>query len=983
MSGIKNKLKQLSNNQTIPLSDYRLTSPFSQKGTKNTTSKGSPWVRGAVSHRLTEGSLSAGLSLTILTKYLGIACLSLAILSTLILNIISSYSSSKVNSNAEPVSNSNANLSTLANSNDSSICNPSNTNAASCISLSITSSSSSSSSSTDSNNSNLSLQIPREGGIAVGRHTVTVNSNNVTGWEMTLDVNKLGGTANPNAELINTDAIGQSSLSSSISTLPAANLISNATQLPNNTWGVALPYGDWLSRNYYDAEGSYLSNDQDILKTLRFSTLTGNFNSNVNRSIARSSSNTQPNTRNVYYGIRIDHPEQLLAGNYQAEVVYTATTREVPAPTITSIDPNQYELDSNTGLDTNNRLSVTITGTNLESTYKVYLESNTDSSKHYDITGENITSVSDTQLKITLPTDKTNLELEAGGYTIHVVTQGGEASVPFTYTKSSICRNNDPDSDCQVDIDDNMIPVVYEDYDGNGGGNWRIVTKEEIENNKGSWYDYSKKKWANAVTLRDDFEDGYYCGSTSLGPSKTELYNKDYANANDAWNEITSYGIWRPGSTSDCYTKITPLLAARMYDAAVSSGKTVIDHSLEEITNWTIYNDDVLGYWVYIPRYAYQVQRKEVRDHYVSDTLASNNGGFNIKFETADDFKKEPAETCSTEDNNMFYADMTGMENEPYYIGSCHTRTDYPTKQEDYNKTAWATHPAFSWSGSNGDGSELNGFWIGKFETTGSKSEPTVLPDQWSLTREDVGELYDISQSIGVEDEDNIYGNSAQTNYNGGKGYHNLATSKSHMLKNSEWGAAVYLGSSVYGAGVLGVYNNSSNSSSSSSTISVTGRGPSGQRYYTADGMSSSTTNSIYGVYDMAGGAGEYVSAVHAFALNENFDIPVEPPYINLYSDGDFDGDDFSNNNLCTWLTCGGHALYETKNIQFVDNMNRSWGGDNSFFVTGMNPWFVRGGYSMDYDLAGVFSSYSTDGSADSLNGSRAALLAPPAGNSG
>ena len=184
MGGIKNKLSKLSNKVKTLLSSPSLTERADERSSSgevktNNKSKSSgfchlirqtssatfpvkgkeldsPWVRGAVSRRLTEGSLSAGLSLTILTKYLGIACLSLAILSTLILNIISSYSLSKIESNAM---DSNSEVSTLAN--DSSICNPTNTNAASCISMSITSSSSS----TDSNNPNLSLQIPREGGV--------------------------------------------------------------------------------------------------------------------------------------------------------------------------------------------------------------------------------------------------------------------------------------------------------------------------------------------------------------------------------------------------------------------------------------------------------------------------------------------------------------------------------------------------------------------------------------------------------------------------------------------------------------------------------------------------------------------------------------------------------------------------------------------------------------------------------------------------
>ena len=82
-------------------------------------------------------------------KYVGIACLSLAILSTLVLNIVSSYSSSKVNSNAEPL----AEVSTSANE----ACDPNNTNAASCISMSI----SSHSATGDTNDGNLSLSIPQ------------------------------------------------------------------------------------------------------------------------------------------------------------------------------------------------------------------------------------------------------------------------------------------------------------------------------------------------------------------------------------------------------------------------------------------------------------------------------------------------------------------------------------------------------------------------------------------------------------------------------------------------------------------------------------------------------------------------------------------------------------------------------------------------------------------------------------------------------
>ena len=104
MGGIKNKLNKLSN-KTIPLSDSRLTSPFSQRETIE-DKQSLPLGKGrqmSIAHRWGR-----------YTKYLSIACLSLAILSTLILNIVSSYSSSKIESNAID-----GNTSTLANDSSS------------------------------------------------------------------------------------------------------------------------------------------------------------------------------------------------------------------------------------------------------------------------------------------------------------------------------------------------------------------------------------------------------------------------------------------------------------------------------------------------------------------------------------------------------------------------------------------------------------------------------------------------------------------------------------------------------------------------------------------------------------------------------------------------------------------------------------------------------------------------------------------------
>ena len=323
-------------------------------------------------------------------KYIGIASLTIAILSVLILNLISSYSNSHIQSKAEPISNSNANanLSTLANGNDSSICDPSNTNAASCISLSITSSSSS----TDSNNPNLSLQIPREGGIAVGRHTVSVSSNNVTGYEVTLSASE---TNNNETSLVN-NSYGHRS------EIPATSgNLTTPSQLANNTWGYTLtsPAG-----HESDAVWTGLQPSTNRTAIATTSALSG-----------------QTDTYSVYYGVRVDHPEQLLAGNYQAEVVYTATTNEVPAPSIDNIAPSSITVDSK-------NTTIVINGSNLLSTYNAYVDMGNTTTPSIQACN-NLTVISNNQITCTLPEFTTT-----GEYVVVIQTQGGSDSYQIVVT---------------------------------------------------------------------------------------------------------------------------------------------------------------------------------------------------------------------------------------------------------------------------------------------------------------------------------------------------------------------------------------------------------------------------------------------------------------------------------------------------------------------------------------------------------------------
>ena len=885
-------------------------------------------------------------------KYIGIASLTIAILSVLILNLISTYSSSNIESNAEPVGN----VSTLA---SDSTCDPNNTNAPSCISMSI----SSHSATGDTNDGNLSLSIPQGGDLVAGRHTVTVNSNNVTGYNLYL-TSKTDDTDMVNMD--NEDAYIKSMHSSKHTSYGYYG--GDYLSIHSNEYGVAMGRDCSKGRlyrgdQYYEGlinAPSKPSSDSEIYAFSGLSEKSNMMDSQIN---GHNPGFGKP-TCTVYYGVWLDNPSTMLAGNYTVDVEYTAIASEVQAPTIKAVTPDTYELGSDTGLDTNSRLPVTITGTNLKSTYKVYLESNADSSKRYDITTENITSITDTQLKITLPTDKTDADLEPGEYTIHVVTQGGEETIGFSYTEKTIQSSYsvyDPDDNVRVDWDGGMIPVVYD----SASQTWKSLASSDITSSDLGWFDYSGRQWANAVTVKD--------------PSKYQ--NKEI----------------------------------------------------------TVSESDILAFWVYIPRYAYKVMRKDSTDRYV------NAQNFEIQFETTDYGAKHiPKTSCNANatsasamwrDGNRnndvlsnikvgYYQNCAGMNNS-YSFGS--TGSVIST-------TSWATHPAFTF----GD-QELNGLWVGKFELTGSTSQPTILPNQKHLAQ-DIVTLYDVAKSMGQEDKDNTGGG----NTNVRKNNQNLSIASTRMVNNSDWGAITYLAASKYGAGYDGVQQNTQEQSGldgdNNSSTGVTGCGPASQNsvdtysnggklgtnlacsssdsryaYNGSIGVTASTTGNVYGVYDMSGGAWEYTVAntttsdEHTTSVSDaQFTMESSEPYANLYrtSEG-FDGarpawwntrTNYSkygwSREICRWGSCGGQAIHEVANFQtnnntlfgawvgngYYDGTDQYVNGNDAVFpsLTEGQPWFIRGecvGWSKNYNGGEMFAFNMDSGMSLDTYGTRAVLM--------
>ena len=233
---------------------------------------------------------------------------------------------------------------------------------------------------------------------------------------------------------------------------------------------------------------------------------------------------------------------------------------------------------------------------------------------------------------------------------------------------------------------------------------------------------------------------------------------------------------------------------------------------------------------------------------------------------------------------------------------------------------------------------ELSGFWYGKFEIGGTLTSActnetcdvnniVVKPNVSSLRRQKVSSFFFASRSM------------EQTGNSFGFVKDEVDT---HMSKNNEWGAVAYLTQSIYGRCTdsttcteIGINNNS---------VYATGYGaPAGSdtsatngTYDTDLGKNASTTKNIFGIYDMSGGATEYVMGVYNNTIsNSGFSSLPNEKYYNNY----------------TVVSYTGHALTETK----------KWYSDYAIFVNSSYPWFVRGGSYSNGAYAGVFGfNYDT-----------------------
>lgn len=305
-----------------------------------------------------------------------------------------------------------------------------------------------------------------------------------------------------------------------------------------------------------------------------------------------------------------------------------------------------------------------------------------------------------------------------------------------------------------------------------------------------------------AVSLVDSINVEY--NKTTVKDALDTLYNTANAKVPSENSSCKNISLPNLGTSNEVGKKLVPVVITSdgkvKKVSATNENNEWYNYCLKQWANAVILNvadtykeGDVIpessieSYFVWIPKYKYKLWNV--------GSNVSNKGLHSIEIVFDETNTTDTSSSCAT----PMTSGATGKCKNGYYM----------------------THPAFISLG-------VNGFWVGKFETLYNSSKSTI----------------EIKPNVTSVRNFNFY-----TFFK--KGYNYKQNLKSHMMKNTEWGAVAYLSHSVFGInGAIKTNNNSSY---------ITGYGNT-SAYNTDDGKLASTTGNISGIYDMSGGAWEYMA---------------------------------------------------------------------------------------------------------------------------
>ena len=451
--------------------------------------------------------------------------------------------------------------------------------------------------------------------------------------------------------------------------------------------------------------------------------------------------------------------------------------------------------------------------------------------------------------------------------------------------------------------------------------------------------------------------DGYYCLSTTKNDAncngQVDVYKESILNG--AYPRISNGMIPVTIADNGTVTTVNPTSSSWYnYSNKIWANVVLVKESgtqtrsyYQSNYNVTVNEADILAYLVWIPRYRYTLWN-------VAGTAATNTGG------------------CS---NGSYYSQSTCVAagatwTTPTCTANCPQSISITfedattTKSTGTTNGTQLTHPAFTYGGF-----ELNGIWVGKFETSpilGSTCatspsiancftvNPTIKPNVASLRYQNISTQFNTSLLFGTNP---IYG----------------LTGESRMSKNSDWGAVAYLSHSIYGINTEIRLNNSYKTGCGATTSNGASTATCEITYGAASSYPQSTTGNISGIFDMSGGAYEYQMGVYTNATNDKYSGLCNiytSGYNGLYGQPTYTGCNASLTSKTDGLNYPSNKYYKmylstswnsnVSNLGDALGETNAWYKDSAGFVNASNPWFIRGGnYSLGVFAGGFNFTYN------------------------
>ena len=417
--------------------------------------------------------------------------------------------------------------------------------------------------------------------------------------------------------------------------------------------------------------------------------------------------------------------------------------------------------------------------------------------------------------------------------------------------------------------------------------------------------------------------------------------------------------------------------------------------------------------WVWIPRFAYKINssNKTFDVVFLKDSTNTYLDNGTEKDAEKEGYIVHPAfknESSTGYENGGWDKDLTGIWVSKFEAGFASGNNSATVKESSVKYTQASAYVSGSELGSSDNTSTARNYLDGEYGvkngsdytfkngTAPSIKYPTFQGLTYSMNYTNQNDAFNISKAL--TESGNIYGLSS-------------SSTDSHLIKNSEWGAVAYLAQSKYGLNETYIYINNANlNNTTKSVYAVTGcagatknadavsttitelnnRTASGVYVWTQkSGTKASTTGTIYGIYDMSGGAWERTAglvnngnenlAKYGQSLLNALNNGKSSKYVTAYPydlSVDKNGANMDTASTANWKAntkIYGDGIRETST---AGTGKTSWYTDYSYFPAVYGPFSGRGGTLWDGEGAGLFYFYRHDGGNNCNGGFRSVLVA-------